>query len=182
MKLILVEKKDRCSTIANRKYGKKTGLYKSMGISKCRHGKIWKGIKSENVGEQDEETCHECAIEEMEALEEIEEGNPTLEDGTPVCEGCLEELLSSLNENIIEEAKYQGRTVTLNKPQRGGSKKFFVYVRDPKTKNVKKVSFGDPNMKIKKSNPARRKSFRARHKCSQKKDKTTSGYWACKSW
>ena len=72
----------------------------------------------------------------------------------------------------------------LNSPQRTseGPKKFVVYVRDPKTGNIKTVRFGDPNMKIKKSNPARRKSFRARHKCDQKKDKTTAGYWACKSW
>jgi len=174
MKLIIVEKKDRCSAIADRKYGSKTGLYKSMGISKCRHGKIWKDIKSEGVDEA--EACHECA------LEELGENTASLDDGTPVCESCLYEVLSSLNEDMLEEAEYRGRKVTLNKPQRGGSKKFYVYVRDPKTKNVKKVSFGDPNMKIKKSNPARRKSFRARHKCSQKKDKTTSGYWACKSW
>ena len=72
----------------------------------------------------------------------------------------------------------------LNNPQRtpGENKKFVVYVRDPKTGNIKTVRFGDPNMKIKKSNPARRKSFRARHRCSEKKDKTTPGYWACKSW
>jgi hypothetical protein len=119
----------------------------------------------------------------MEEMEELEEMDATLEDGTPVCEACLYELLESVNEDILDEAEYRGRKVTLNKPQRGGSKKFYVYVRDPKTKNVKKVSFGDPNMKIKKSNPARRKSFRARHKCSQKKDNTTAGYWSCHySW
>ena len=63
----------------------------------------------------------------------------------------------------IDEAEYQGRKVKLGKPMRGDVKKFKVYVKDPKTKNVKKVNFGDPNMKIKKSNPARRRSFRARH-------------------
>jgi hypothetical protein len=104
-----------------------------------------------------------------------------LDDGTLVCEACLEELLES-QRTIIQEAKYQGRTVTLNKPMKGDVKKFKVYVKDPSTGNVKKVNFGDPNMKIKKNIPARRKSFRARHKCSQKKDKTTAGYWACRSW
>jgi hypothetical protein len=104
-----------------------------------------------------------------------------LDDGTPVCPACLEEALYS-ERNIIQEAKYQGRTVTLNKPMKGDVKKSKVYVRDPKTGNVKKVNFGDPNMKIKKSNPKRRKSFRARHKCSQKKDKTTAGYWSCRAW
>jgi hypothetical protein len=64
----------------------------------------------------------------------------------------------------------------------GDVKKSKVYVKDPKTGNVKKVNFGDPNMKIKKNNPARRKSFRARHKCSQKKDRTTAGYWSCRAW
>jgi len=87
----------------------------------------------------------------------------------------------SLSETLME-AEYQGRKVTLNKPMRGDVKKFKVYVKDPKTGNVKKVNFGDPDMKIKKSNPERRKSFRARHKCDQKKDKTTAGYWSCKKW
>ena len=81
-----------------------------------------------------------------------------------------------------EDAEYKGRKVTLNKPTRGDVKKFKVYVKNPKTGNVKKVNFGDPNMRIRKSNPGARKSFRARHKCDQKKDKTTAGYWSCKKW
>ena len=80
------------------------------------------------------------------------------------------------------EAEYKGRDVKLNKPTKGDSKKYKVYVNNPKTGNVKKVEFGDPNMKIKRDDPARRKSFRARHKCDQKKDKTTAGYWSCKLW
>jgi hypothetical protein len=82
----------------------------------------------------------------------------------------------------IAEAEYQGRKVELNKPKRGGSKKFYVYVKDPQSGNVRKISFGDPNMKIKKSNPARRKSFRARHRCATAKDKTSARYWACRAW
>lgn len=72
----------------------------------------------------------------------------------------------------------------LNKPIRtpGESKKFKVYVKNPSTGNVKTIRFGDPNMTIKKNNPARRKSFRARHKCSTAKDKTTARYWSCKNW
>ena len=69
-----------------------------------------------------------------------------------------------------------------NSPRRtsGGSKKFVVKAcKDGKEKIVR---FGDPNMKIKKSNPKRRKSFRARHKCDQKKDKLSAGYWSCKKW
>ena len=80
----------------------------------------------------------------------------------------------------LEEAEYQGKKVTLNKPIRGGSKKFYVYVKDGD--KVKKVSFGDPNMKIKKSNPKRRKSFRARHNCDNPGPKTKARYWSCRKW
>ena len=80
-------------------------------------------------------------------------------------------------------SEYQGKKVTLNKPFRtpDGPKKFSVYVNNDRG-NVVKVNFGDPNMTIKKNIPERRKSFRARHKCDQKKDKTTPGYWSCKMW
>lgn len=78
------------------------------------------------------------------------------------------------------EAEYQGREVPLNKPMRGDVKKYKVYVKDGD--KVKKVNFGDPNMSIKRSNPERRKSFRARHKCDTAHDKTTPRYWSCKFW
>ena len=83
----------------------------------------------------------------------------------------------------LAEAKYQGREVPLGKPMRasGGSSKFKVYVKNPKG-NVVKVNFGDPNMRIKKSNPKRRKSFRARHRCDTAKDRTTARYWSCRAW
>ena len=95
-------------------------------------------------------------------------------------------------ENDLHEAEYQGRKVKLGKPTRGDVKKFKVYVRDPKTGNVKKVNFGhggtsakkagQKTMRIKKNNPGARKSFRARHKCDTKKDRTTAGYWSCRAW
>lgn len=85
-------------------------------------------------------------------------------------------------DDIIDEAEYQGRKVKLGKPMRGDVKKFKVYVKDPKTKNVKKVNFGDPNMKIKKSNPARRRSFRARHNCDNPGPRTKARYWSCRKW
>ena len=80
-------------------------------------------------------------------------------------------------------AKYQGRTVKLNKPFRtpDGPKKFSVYVKNDKG-NVVKVNFGDPNMEIKKDNPKRRKSFRARHKCDSPGPKWKARYWSCKMW
>jgi len=84
-------------------------------------------------------------------------------------------------DDVLEEAEYQGRKVTLNKPMRGDVKKSKVYVKNAKG-NVVKVNFGDPDMKIRKSNPEARRSFRARHKCDQKKPKTSPGYWSCKAW
>lgn len=82
----------------------------------------------------------------------------------------------------LDEAEYQGRKVPLGKPMRGDVKKFKVYVKDPSTGNVKKVNFGDPDMKIKKSNPERRKSFRARHNCDNPGPRTKARYWSCRKW
>jgi len=77
------------------------------------------------------------------------------------------------------EAEYQGKKVELNKPKRGGKKKFFVYVKNDKG-NVIKVQFGDTSgLTAKINNPAARKSFAARHNCAAKKDKTKPGYWSC---
>ena len=81
----------------------------------------------------------------------------------------------------INEAEYRGRKVNLNKPFRtpGGPKKFAVYVKTPKG-NVKKVTFGDSGkLRVRNSNKKAAKSFRARHRCDQKKDRTTAGYWSC---
>jgi len=85
---------------------------------------------------------------------------------------------------IVEAAEYQGRKVDLNNPFRlptGSKKKFGVYVKNDKG-NVIKVTFGDPNMEIKRDDPGRRKNFRARHNCDDKKDKTKAGYWSCYQW
>ena len=83
----------------------------------------------------------------------------------------------------IEEAEYQGKDVELGQVKRGGDKKFYVYVRDPKTKNVKKVSFGDTTgLSIKTKDPDRRKSFRARHNCDNPGPKTKARYWSCRMW
>jgi hypothetical protein len=83
-------------------------------------------------------------------------------------------------EDILREAKLHGKNVELNKPHRtpGGPKKFAVYVKS-KTDGVKKVTFGDSNLKNKTTNKKDTKSFRTLNKCSQKTDKTTAGYWSC---
>jgi len=97
-----------------------------------------------------------------------------------------------IDEDMFEEAEYRGRKVKLNKPMRGDVKKFKVYVKDPRTGNVKKVNFGhggtsakrkgEKTMKIKKSNPKRRKSFRARHNCDNPGSKLKARYWSCRMW
>jgi len=83
--------------------------------------------------------------------------------------------------DCVYEAEYKGRKVQLGKPMQGDVKKFKVYVKNP-TGKVVKVNFGDPNMRIKKSNPDRRKSFRARHHCENPGPKWKARYWSCKSW
>jgi hypothetical protein len=106
-----------------------------------------------------------------------------------------EEWIRDFYNNImgdLDEAKNQGREVQLNKPMAGDVKKSKVYVRDPATGNIKKVNFGhggktakrlgQKTMKIKKSNPARRKNFRARHNCDNPGPKTKARYWSCRAW
>jgi len=111
-----------------------------------------------------------------------------------ICDACAVALMKDIREGKmpLTEAEYRGRKVTLNKPMRGDVKKFKVYVKDPKTGNVKKVNFGhggtsakkagQKTMRIKKSNPKRRKSFRARHNCDNPGPKTKARYWSCKMW
>ena len=88
----------------------------------------------------------------------------------------------SMGEDDIDEAKYHGREVPLGKPMAGDVKKSKVYVKDPSTGNIKKVNFGDPNMRIKKSIPGRRKSFRARHHCENPGSRLKARYWSCRAW
>lgn len=92
------------------------------------------------------------------------------------------EVPNCIPEEEINEAEYQGKEVPLNKPMQGDVKKSKVYVKDPETGNVKKVNFGDPNMTIKKHDPERRRSFRARHNCDDPGPKTMARYWSCKKW
>lgn len=87
------------------------------------------------------------------------------------------------NEESLDEAKYQGKTVQLNKPKRGGSKKFYVYVKNKKG-NVIKVSFGAKSgggsLAVKLKDPKAKSAFAKRHNCEQKNDKTKAGYWSCR--
>lgn len=108
------------------------------------------------------------------------------------CEQCLIEYIKeayatdkpeyiTLMQPGLNEAEYQGRQVKLGKPMQGDVKKFKVYVKNDKG-NVVKVNFGDPNMRIRKSNPARRRSFRARHRCETPGLRWKARYWSCRKW
>jgi hypothetical protein len=79
--------------------------------------------------------------------------------------------------NEISEAQFKGKDVPLNKPKRGGSKAYYVYVKDGD--KVKKVSFGSGGLRAKINNPEARRAFAARHNCDKKKDRTKAGYWSC---
>lgn len=114
----------------------------------------------------------------------IKLGMPSRSDIDSIGPMRSEDLKKLASKRGLTEAKYQGRTVKLGKPMKGDVKKFKVYVKNPKTGNVKKVNFGDPNMEIKRDDPKRRKNFRARHGCGTSKasDRTKARYWSCRMW
>ena len=118
---------------------------------------------------------------------DIELDNIVLETGVVgfVSDGIVVEIdaigLSHLSGFQLDEAEYQGRNVPLGKKMAGDVKKSKVYVRKPNG-NIVKVNFGDKTMRIKKSNPARRKSFRARHHCENPGPRWKARYWSCRAW
>ena len=126
----------------------------------------WKGYRQLGMKKKGGKEVPNCIPEDVTEI--------TLEDAEEIFGDLVED------ENLTE-AEYQGRNVKLNKPMRGDVKKFKVYVKNEKG-NVVKVNFGDPDMRIKKSNPARRKSFRARHNCDNPGPKTKARYWSCRKW
>lgn len=135
------------------------------GLKNPKENPCWKGYKPVGTKKKNGKTVPNCVPE---SVEETYNGDAFFE-----AYGEIEETLT--------EAEYQGRKVQLNKPMRGDVKKFKVYVKNEKG-NVVKVNFGDPDMRIKKSNPARRKSFRARHNCDNPGPKTKARYWSCRKW
>ena len=150
-------KRDACYHKVKARYDVWPSAYASGALTKCRK------VGAANWGNKSKKN------EELEMSEEEKQ-----------------ELKEIIGESTIEEAEYRGRKVKLNKPMRGDVKKFKVYVKDPKTGNIKKVNFGhggssakkkgEKTMKIKKSNPKRRKSFRARHNCDNPGPKTKARY------
>ena len=119
------------------------------------------------------------SADDIEEVYHFMEANVEGEDYDGETEGGYSDEHGSVEGGHLNEGKYDDKP--LGKPMHGDVKKFKVYVKNAKG-NVIKVNFGDPNMEIKRDNPERRKSFRARHKCSQAKDRTTPKYWSCKMW
>ncbi len=132
--------------------------------------KCWDGYKKQGTKIKGSVRVNNCVKED---LEETYDGDEFFE--------AYGELWYNEDEQL-DEAEYQGRSVPLGKPMQGDVKKFKVYVKDPSTGNVKKVNFGDPDMKIRKSNPAARRSFRARHNCDNPGPRTKARYWSCRKW
>lgn len=104
------------------------------------------------------------------------------EEGKPTGQMVGHKLTTLRKSDFIEKADYQGEKVTLNKPRRiqGGNKKFEVFVKDGD--KVKRVTFGDPNMEIRRDDPKARANFRSRHSCDTATDKTSARYWSCRMW
>ena len=135
-----------------------------------------------------------AALAYMNSIDESYEPFPEADEFDINEDEDFEEVLGVLGfpEDELWEAEYRGRKVPLNKPMRGDVKKFKVYVKDPKSGNIKKVNFGhggtsakklgQKTMKIRKSNPKARKSFRARHNCANPGPKTKARYWSCRKW
>ena len=120
----------------------------------------------------------ELSEEEIELVESDLGNKVTLKNGKEVY------LDIPLSEEFINEAEYNGKKVEIGKPRRntGGGKKYVVYVKNPSTGRVKKISFGDVKggLTAKVSNPKARKAFASRHQCDKKNDRMTAGYWACR--
>ena len=146
---------------------KSKGLWANINAKKAR------GEKSSPKNSE----AYKKAVEAGNKLNEIDETDN-------YCPHCLAEYITECwNNGMIEEAEYRGRKVTLGKPflTPGGPKKRSVYVKNAKG-NVVKVNFGDPNMRIKKSIPARRRSYRARHHCENPGPRWKANYWSCRAW
>ena len=118
-----------------------------------------------------------------EAREEYYAGNLEVEPHEmDIIEGNLGEFAQFNGENVALDCIFEEeKQPELNKPKKGGPKKYYVYVKDPSSGKIKKISWGDTSgLKVKLNDPAARKSFVARHKCETKNDKMTAGYWACR--
>ena len=152
-----------------------------MSISEESKG-LWTNIRAKRArGEAPAKKGSEAYKKAVDAAKKINAEEGVYE--VTVCEACALALMEDIKAGKIEltEAEYQGRTVKLGKPMQGDVKKFKVYVKNEKG-NVVKVNFGQKGMSIKKSDPARRRSFRARHNCDSPGPRDKARYWSCRKW
>ena len=150
-----------------------TGRFADPSIGLNEKAPCWDGYTQYGMKDKNGKQVPNCIpIEEAEKMDTVDD----------FCTACLREYILE-HANSLTEAEYHGRNVPLGKPFRtpNGPKKTSVYVKNKKG-NVVKINFGDPNMRIKKSIPGRRKSFRARHHCDTAKDRTSARYWSCRAW
>jgi hypothetical protein len=165
---ILSEKKDACYHKVKARYDVWPSAYASGALVKCRK------VGAKNWGNKSKK-------------ESIEEYDVVNQQDYKDFMNYMKENYGNLEESQLEEAEYQGRKVKLGKPMQGDVKKFKVYVKNPKG-NVVKVNFGQGGdakggtMRIRKSNPKARKSFRARHNCDNPGPRHKARYWSCKKW
>jgi hypothetical protein len=192
---ILSEKKDACYHKVKARYDVWPSAYASGALVKCRKvgAKNW-GNKSKKEGmEEDNIKINKKEMEKLHKGEKVSKNGNEIEYDV-VNEQDYKDFTSYMRENYgglketqLEEAEYQGRKVKLGKPMQGDVKKFKVYVKNPKG-NVVKVNFGQGGkakggtMKIRKSNPEARKSFRARHNCDNPGPRHKARYWSCRKW
>jgi len=191
---LLSEKKDACYHKVKARYDVWPSAYASGALVKCRkvgaknwgnkskkkesveeaRGTCWVGYQQKGMKKKGDKMVPNCVKETTEIFYEV--------DGKGY--GYTFEYI---RENDLHEAEYQGRKVKLGKPMQGDTKKFKVYVKNPKG-NVVKVNFGQGGdakggtMRIRKSNPAARKSFRARHNCDNPGPRHKARYWSCRKW
>ena len=186
--------KDACYRKVKARYDVWPSAYASGALVKCRKvgAKNWgnkskKEVKEDNIKinkkEMDKLHKGEKVSKNGDEIEYVVENYYDYQDFTSY----MKENYSGLEEGQLEEAEYQGRKVKLGKPMQGDTKKFKVYVKNPKG-NVVKVNFGQGGgakggtMKIRKSNPGARKSFRARHNCDNPGPRHKARYWSCRKW
>ena len=154
-------------------------------------GPCWKGYQQVGMKEKDGKQVPNCVPvnEDIDSDDDVNYGLVEPEE-YDVEDEDIEDFIAfmrgydkNLNEGCqcLREAEYQGREVKLGKPMQGDVKKFKVYVKNPQG-NVVKVNFGQKGMKIRKSNPAARKSFRARMNCDQPGPRHKANYWSCRKW
>jgi len=154
-------------------------------------GPCWKGYQQVGMKEKDGRQVPNCVpvSEDINSDDDVNYGLVEPEE-YDVEDEDMEDFISfmrgydkNLNEGCqcLREAEYQGREVQLGKPMAGDVKKFKVYVKNP-AGNVVKVNFGQKGVKIKKNNPDRRRSFRARHNCDQPGPRHKARYWSCRKW